>query len=63
MISYTYNRKKGEMMTPCPFGQRVPEKLFIFGAGEVIRVGSFACEKCPDYIRTEATGVICRKEK
>ena len=62
MIKYTYNRKKGEMVTPCPFGQLVPEKLFIFGAGDIIRVGSCACEKCPEYVKTAPSGVLCRSE-
>lgn len=66
MIPYTYNRRTGEMTTPCPFGQRVSGLLkFTYGEGDIVRVGSNACVGCPEFAHFfgHATdGVMCRRE-
>ena len=64
MITRTYDRRKGELTTQCPFGQRVSGILsFTYGQGDVVLVGSNACWKCPEFIEDTGSGVECRKER
>ena len=64
MITYTYDRRRGEMITPCPFEQRVSGILhFTYGQGDIVMVGSNACSKCPNFIADTLTGIVCKREE
>jgi len=51
-VNIEYKTRKGECLTPCPFGQETP---FAAIGGKIIMVGSYVCDSCEYHKGKEKT--------